>query len=358
MQPELAARVVARARSERVLTIFAQEVASVRRELVAEASAAASPPTLVSVHWQSAPPLDKELEQIVLVLAGAAKDLWPRWYSTVDERFDRERWPNAEVEVRLDEARRAAPAVSAAWFRKAWAACQRGKAPIVRPVSGAEQVRQLAIALDPRGPWILLLVSNGDAPSARIHALARAAEWLGSQAKARVILIVPGAWRGKPELDVVSYESITWESTEVPDEDERPLPQDGPRILVEPTIGEPHPASRAEQRLFEALKCDQNLAGLFQFNRRVIAFQGQLYRVDLLCPKYRVVVEIDGDEHRSRKDFRWDRDRDYRLLLAGYLTLRLTNEDVLGDLALALEKLRNVVDLRRNHRNDSYDLQT
>ena len=54
----------------------------------------------------------------------------------------------------------------------------------------------------------------------------------------------------------------------------------------------------------------------------------------------------------------YDRERDYRLLLAGYLTLRLTNEDVLGDLALALEKLRNVVDLRRDHRNGSYDVQT
>jgi hypothetical protein len=73
VQAEVAAQIVARARIERVLTIFAPELASVRRELVAEASARTSPPTMVSLHWQSAPPLDKELDQIVAAMAGAAK---------------------------------------------------------------------------------------------------------------------------------------------------------------------------------------------------------------------------------------------------------------------------------------------
>jgi very-short-patch-repair endonuclease len=311
---------------------------------------------VVSLHWQSAPPLDKELDQIVAAMAVAAKNLWPRWYATVDQRFDRERWPNAEVECRLDEARRVAGAVSAAWFRKAWAACQRGQVPIVRPVASGEQLRQLAIALDPRGPLVLLLVSNAAASPARIHALARAAEWLASQATAAVTLVLPEVWRGKSELDIVSYDSIAWESIEPTDEDEQPLPTDGPRILVEPTIGEPHPASRAEQKLFEVLTRDRALGCLFQFNRRVVAFENQPYRVDLLCQKYRIVVEIDGMEHRSAKKYRNDRDRDYRLLLAGYLTLRLTNEDILDDITLALQKLRNVVGLRSGHRNGNYDL--
>lgn len=353
-----AARIVDRATRERVVTVFASDAASVRREVVTEAGAMVSPPTTVSLHWRVAPSLDKELEQIVAAMAGAAKDLWPRWYSSVEERFDRERWPNAEVELRLDEARKVAPTVSAAWFRRAWRACQSGIVPVDYPVTAAEQLRQLSLALDPNGPLVLLLVSEPEAPPTRIHALARVAEWLALQAKVAVVLVVPEAWCGKPELDVVCYEAIIWESSEPTEEDELPLPVVGPRILVEPTIGEPHPASRAEQRLFDFLKQNQFLSGLFCFNRRVIAFQDQPYRVDLLCPEHRIVVEIDGHEHRSAQKYREDRDRDYRLLLAGYLTLRLTNEDVFGDIGLVLEKLRNMVGLRTSHRNGNHDLPT
>ncbi len=353
-----AARIVDRATRERVVTVFASDPASVRREVVAEAGAMVSPPTTVSLHWRAAPPLDKELEQIVAAMAEAAKELWPRWYSSVGERFGRERWPNAEVELRLDDARKVTPSVSAAWFRKAWVACQTGVLPVVRPASASEQLRQLSLALDPNGPLVLLLVSDDDAPPTRIHALARAAEWLASQASVAVILVVPEAWRGKAELDVVGYDAITWESSEFSEQDELPLPLVGPRILVEPTVGVPHPASRAEQRLFDSLQQDQSLGRLFCFNRRVIAFQGQPYRVDLLCSEHRIVVEIDGNEHRSPRKYREDRDRDYRLLLAGYLTLRLTNEDVFGDIALVMEKLRNVVGLRKSHRNGKYDLST
>ncbi len=42
-----------------------------------------------------------------------------------------------------------------------------------------------------------------------------------------------------------------------------------------------------------------------------------------------------------------DRHRDFELLTAGYLVLRLTNEQVAADLPLAIEKIRAVVQLRR-----------
>ncbi|WP_183438102.1 DUF559 domain-containing protein [Methylobacterium sp. R2-1] len=69
-------------------------------------------------------------------------------------------------------------------------------------------------------------------------------------------------------------------------------------------------------------------------------------RVDLLCRAHRVVVELDGPEHRTEPKFGNDRHRDYELLTAGYLVLRLTNEQVAADLPLAIEKIRAVVRLR------------
>jgi very-short-patch-repair endonuclease len=312
----------------------------------------------VSLHWNAAPPLHEELNEIVAAMAAAAKDLWPHWYCSVEERFNRERWPNAEVELRLEDARGIAPTVSAAWFRKAWNACRAGGTPVVRHVSAAEQLRQLALALDPKGPLMLLLVSDPTAPPTRIHALARAAEWLASHASVAVILVIPESWLGKPELDVVGYEPIVWEASDSSESDELPLPEIGPRILVEPTIGLPHPASRAEQRLYDFLVQDPSLAKLFRFNQRVFAFQDQPFRVDLLCQEHRIVVEVDGNDHRSFRKYREDRDRDYRLLAAGYWTLRLTNEDVFSDIALVLAKLHNLIDLRTRQKTGKHELST
>ncbi len=55
-------------------------------------------------------------------------------------------------------------------------------------------------------------------------------------------------------------------------------------------------------------------------------------RVDLLCREHRIVVELDGPEHRIEPKFGNDRHRDYELLTAGYLVLRLTNDQVAADL--------------------------
>jgi very-short-patch-repair endonuclease len=279
-------------------------------------------------------------------MAEAAKSLWPRWYTTASERFDWERWPGAEAECRLNDVSRKVQGVSAGWFRRAWSACRRGDIPINRKRGAVEQVRQLGLALDPRGALILLLVSGTDAPATRIHTLARAAEWLAAESLSAVVLVVPLTWHGRAELDAVSYDCINWELAEELEEDELPLPTGGPRILVEPIVGEPHPASRAELRLYESIQKDVALSRLFQFNRRVVGFENCDYRVDLLCREYGIVVEIDGKEHRSHRHYRSDRDRDYRLLLSGYLTLRLTNEDVYSDVTLVLEKIRNLVELR------------
>ncbi len=58
-------------------------------------------------------------------------------------------------------------------------------------------------------------------------------------------------------------------------------------------------------------------------------------------------MELDGPEHERDRHYGADRHRDYELLVAGYLVLRLTNAEVERDLARALDSIRRVVDLRR-----------
>lgn len=111
-----------------------------------------------------------------------------------------------------------------------------------------------------------------------------------------------------------------------------------------PARSRAHPASAVERRMEDALARDADLAGLFEGNARVLLGGGRFVpRVDLLWEAGGVVVELDGPEHRAAAAFDADRHRDYELLVAGYLVLRLTNAQVEADPGLAIEKIRAVV---------------
>lgn len=97
-----------------------------------------------------------------------------------------------------------------------------------------------------------------------------------------------------------------------------------------------------------ALQTAPDLAGLFEDE---VTLQldplGLTPRVDLLWRDGKVVVELDGPEHERGPNYAADRHRDYELLVAGYLVLRLTNAEVKLDIGRSLEKVRRVVNLRR-----------
>lgn len=61
------------------------------------------------------------------------------------------------------------------------------------------------------------------------------------------------------------------------------------------------------------------------------------------------MIEIDGDEHCRPYQYNRDRERDYRMYMSGYLTLRITNDEVNANPDAVLEKIRNVVS-RLKHR--------
>lgn len=126
---------------------------------------------------------------------------------------------------------------------------------------------------------------------------------------------------------------------------------DAPRALARlrpapsfpPVSGRPHPASDTEQRLERAL-AGVEWAAERHWNRTVDL--GELHppvRVDLLFPTSRLVVEVDGPDHRTRDKYEADRRRDADLLLAGYRVLRLTNDRIRGDLSDAVAIIRTLV---------------
>jgi very-short-patch-repair endonuclease len=74
------------------------------------------------------------------------------------------------------------------------------------------------------------------------------------------------------------------------------------------------------------------------------------FLVDLVWADGKVIVEVDGYQyHSNRQAFSADRRRDYELTVSGYLVLRLPHDEVMDDVELALEKIRDMVHFRRLH---------
>lgn len=109
--------------------------------------------------------------------------------------------------------------------------------------------------------------------------------------------------------------------------------------------------SVTEQRLAQRLAADAELAPLFGFNLPITTRQGRHYRVDLLWPAGRLVIELDGYPDHARFDkFITDRQRDYELLLEDYCVVRLAQAEIAQDLELAVEKIRALVRWRQAQR--------
>src|SRR5262249_36824333 len=119
-------------------------------------------------------------------------------------------------------------------------------------------------------------------------------------------------------------------------------------LLLPPVYGRPHPQSVIEQRLSKMIEADVELASKFAFNARIEDVSLKSPKVDLLWAEGRLVIELDGAEHRGRRAYRDDRHRDDELLCAGYAVVRIPNEEIVEDFARALEKIRSLVRLRRS----------
>jgi very-short-patch-repair endonuclease len=67
---------------------------------------------------------------------------------------------------------------------------------------------------------------------------------------------------------------------------------------------------------------------------------GGRWIVDFYFPEVRLAIEVDGGYHRSTFQLGWDLFKAAELEAAGLTVLRLTNQEVLGDRARLVAKLR------------------
>lgn len=256
-------------------------------------------------------------------LADLALACWPQWYG---------RFPGTADDLLRQAA--ADQGVSTPWLRAAAKRAASGFRPRFRRTAKSIEFVQLMRAIVPANPVLIAGLDPTDPRRAR--PMIQVLEWCAAHG-ASVVATFPS----RPTF-VAPYDRVLYDALEV----EQPVEPLQIRFVLPSTRA--HPASAIEQRVEAALARDPELAPLFSCNETVaIGGYGTPPRVDLLWREGRVVVELDGPEHQDDPKFANDRHRDYELLVAGYLVLRITNDQVAADLQAAIEKIRAVVRLRQ-----------
>ncbi|QDV66587.1 hypothetical protein Poly24_02740 [Rosistilla carotiformis] len=332
---------------------------------------------IVRYAMRSVPESSHWMHAFTKTFAEAALQYWPNWYRqtfSFEHAAEAGRGQDASFDEIVDAMvagcrSELQHAVDPRWLRLAIRCVARNQVPFVPQYSLTQQLRQLAAALT--GSPLVVLISatwNEACDDPRMMGLAAGCEWVAEQTGGAVYLVTDPAIARHRMLEKVPFvhrsgdENAQWQSGATATSPEanavaeaaRPgadrvagRQNQEERKLVFPILGRPHPGSPGEQFLARALANDRSLAGMFEFNVRVLGVRGSSHVVDLLWRIGKVVVEVDGFRFHSREEeFRKDRFRDYELLISGYLVLRLPHDEVIADPLLAIEKIRDVVNFR------------
>jgi hypothetical protein len=253
------------------------------------------------------------IDRILDDLADLVSTQWPDWVG--------------------QESPRHPPRLLSAWHRAATRFASAGRRPRFPRLARETEFAHLLSVL----PGLVLLAEVDSLRSKRAAPIIAALEWCRRHGAAIVALFTEEPAPEAP-WDRLLYDAVIVQS---------PVEPAACRLIL-PTSDNASCGSAIERRMREALRATTDLAGLFEDEVTLqLGALGLTPRVDLLWRDGKVVVELDGPEHERDPNYGADRHRDYELLVAGYLVLRLTNAEVELDLSRSLEKVRRVVNLRR-----------
>lgn len=304
------------------------------------------------MRLQPALSVESYVEQVVGHMAGTALCLWPVWFT--DANFGicgNDALGRQTADAIACEAASKVPGASATWAERAARLALDHRAPRVGGILPAVELTQLSLVISRAGLVLVVetdaTATDGTSAAALVHAL----EWVAQHSVAGIVAVFPRLPSLESPFGRILYGArrVLFDS----DADADEAPHKAFKIVesktwLVPWRGLPHPLSEIEQRLAAMLGADGELAPLFRFNWLVDTVRGSRPRVDLVWIAGRLVVELDGyPDHSTRRAFIGDRHRDYELMLSGYTVLRLANDEVAQDYGRAIEKIRDLVRLRR-----------
>jgi very-short-patch-repair endonuclease len=236
-----------------------------------------------------------------------------------------------------------------------------GKLPLVPGFPRATQLHQLRLAISRTGLVLVIALAANKNDDAKLASLANAARWLAENAQLAVAVLLPSGMEDRPGLDHILYDPVRYVGPlDVASKQTFgfEITLDCEASLAASTVwvwlgeGRTHPKSEVEATLAKALARDPELRELFSANQSIETVYNNRPTVDLLWASGRVVVEVDGDDHREAHKFAADHRRDFELHISDYAVLRLINHEVLTDTAMAVARIREFVHHRRKTRPD------
>jgi hypothetical protein len=293
-----------------MLTLIGLDLVELSAAIVADSST----PCILKLDLSGPISAATAIGRILDDLADLALTLWHHW---------------AEADPHLRSQRSSAP-----WRRAAIRLASSGRRPRFRSLAREAELIQLLSAL----PEIVLVAEVDPLRAERAAPIVATMEWCRRHS-ATVAVLLSEAPAPEPPWDRLLHRAVFVQ----------PAPAEpATRRLIAPPDASPFGGSAVERRMRAALRAAPDLAGLFEDEVTLqLGPLGPTPRVDLLWRAGKVVVELDGFEHERQPRYGADRHRDYELLIAGYLVLRLTNAEIELDLSRSLDKIRSVVNLRR-----------
>jgi len=292
------------------------------------------------------------IEHVIDLLSETASRLWPNWYTKEDfSAFKNDALGRESLKSKLTAIARDIPTLSLPWARAATELAMRGASPRPPETHWQIEIAQLCLAIHRAGLVLVFdldLLPEPKQATGLVHAL----ETIAEKAQVPVVALCAALPVFEPPYDRILIRAVTVSAApnapQTPmDFDEQMGEQAPAEIFLAPILGRPHPLSEVERRIAKAIEADEHLRRLFHYNQPVVTVRGSCPRVDLVWPEGSLVVELDGyADHSRREAFAADRHRDYELALSGYTVLRLANEEVLRDVEMAVEKIRDMVKLR------------
>jgi very-short-patch-repair endonuclease len=326
------------------------------RELIGAASDATSDSALARPVLFLSLPEDSRTETIIAgvidQLAAAATSLWPLWFGGEDfSQLNDDALSHRYLPIKLAMLTSHLPRLSTGWAEAAIRRLLRGRTPRVPGAAAEIEWSQFCHTIGPSG--LITVIPLHEACSQDPWAVVHALEWLAANSDVAIAVLCRELPPHEPPFDRLLYGArvVTPDillATHVENTDREEAFEASPVALLLPSVqGRPHPQSLIEKRLSKMIEADAELTSKFIFNAILEDVSLKSPKVDLLWAEGRLVIELDGAEHRGRRAYRDDRHRDFELLCAGYVVVRITNDEIVEDFGRTLEKIRSIVRLRR-----------
>lgn len=315
-----------------------------------------SAPAVVQFRPATGAPVGNQVGVVLDEMERAAVALFPRWIPGA-ERLDKD----GRISVAAARAMALTMAAKSTHFGPFLAdLAERGlhaahSNPVRTPsrfpaaVRAAGLARVIADAYGRNAVAMLVDVPEGLAPADE-RALVASSEWLVRHGNIAVWLAgAPLRTADRVQSVHLTLPAHLTELTDLADPNQHAgVSRTGHSFAIPPVSGVPRPDSLAETKLERALAQHAWANGRRWNHTYEWHLLGQRYRLDLYWEAERLVVEIDGPEHRGPLKFAEDRRRDNKLQQLGHRVLRFPNDDVISDIHAVVSDIKDMLSrLRR-----------